>query len=248
VVAYAILLIPNYFLAQKILRLEEHHHIDIKDKIVPVRLPLVLKYELGERATENPAVAKIIEQAGLSPGDAAALPSEHPELVDIEWVRRANPYPPLLYGYYSTGYHYGFVSFGYMGVDDDYHQITFYRGEADSTPSLFIPKTRGSQTGWGDYFIEYTVYLTSNSFKNSTRDTLASGKARELSSPLYPPDIDRIDWNTYEGGSYNGFEEIIMALIGPILELGLIAFFYMIYSAGYRRGSMRSAGLQDGSV
>lgn len=95
-------------------------------------------------------------------------------------VESYNPYPPILH-LFDTAY-------VIYNKDFKLKQITILSGECDATPSLLVDKARGTQTGFGDHFVTYIFYQN------------------EMSG--VGVDYDRIDWYSWKGGSYNGFEEL----------------------------------------
>ena len=108
-------------------------------------------------------------------------------------VEAYNPYPPILH-LFDTGY-------VIYNKDFKLKQITILSGECDATPSPLVKKARGIQTGYGDHFVTYIFYLGEMS-GNSV-------------------DYDRIDWYSWRGGSYDGFEEIwiVKAIVAELLIL-----------------------------
>ncbi len=95
-------------------------------------------------------------------------------------VESYNPYPPILH-LFDTAY-------VIYNKDFKLKQITILSGECDATPSILVDKARGEQTGFGDHFVTYIFYQN------------------EMSG--IGVDYDRIDWYSWRGGSYDGFEEL----------------------------------------
>lgn len=97
-------------------------------------------------------------------------------------IERYNPYPPILHLFNSE----------YVIYKKDYEirQITILSGECDATPSILLKKARGEQTGFGDYFVTYIFYQSG------------------LLDRSIDHNYDKIDWYSWRGGSYDGFEEL----------------------------------------
>lgn len=108
---------------------------------------------------------------------------EKVEHVTYSKVENYNPYPPILRLFKSDYVIYS--------KDSRLKQITIISGESDTTPSVLVNNYRGAQTGGGDYFVTYIFYQNNISKINGTVDG----------------DYDKIDWYSFRGGSYNGFEE-----------------------------------------
>lgn len=100
--------------------------------------------------------------------------------IQYKSVENYNPYPPIL-NLFDTAY-------VIYNKDFKLKQITILSGECDATPSLLVDKERGEQPGSGDYFVTYIFYQN------------------EISGTGV--DYDRIDWYSWRGGSYDGFEEL----------------------------------------
>jgi hypothetical protein len=107
-----------------------------------------------------------------------------------------NPYPPL------TVWDSGYVIYN---KDFQQKQITVLSGECDATPSVLVSKVRGDWTGYGDHFVTYVFYQSG-----------LSGVGH---------DYDRIDWYSWKGGSYDGFEEM---LIVPMVIVELIVLIVIV--------------------
>ena len=215
----AVLVGVNFYVISRLLRVDSDVLSGVKAQLVPVGKPLVLKVD--EDGNLREAAHEIAALLGVKGQD---LPSSHPLLVDISWVQRANPYPPLL-AEISEGYRrqLGYCSFGYLGVDDRYHQVTLYVGESDTLPAFLVEKVRGRSTLWGDYFTQYLFYLS--------RET-------ELLDPNgrpHFPQIDAIEWASFRGGSYDGFEEIFGNAAATLAELLLIGMVGAIVLVRRRR-------------
>jgi hypothetical protein len=113
--------------------------------------------------------------------------------MDIAEVLSINPYPPLLAEREVRLDSY-FIQYAMLLMqlhDGRYRQHLVVAGESDTTPSILVPKYRGKKTGWGDYFIRYSF--------------IVEGKG-ELTP--YSANLVDVSWNSIEGGSSNGFEEI----------------------------------------
>lgn len=212
-----------WHLAPRLLRLEQPAEAltRLNSYLVPVREPLVLSAVGFDGRPE--LLRRFLDAVGLHAADE--IPATHPLLIPIEWVAAANPYTPLLAEY--TDYSMSAVSLGYLGDDGRYHQVSFYLGEADTTPSWLVTKVRGSETRWGDYFVHYIVLLSS---------AIDGPPGRRQNSPQ----LDRVDWGSHAGGSYNGFEEIfIVSLVAPLGWLAGVVTF--VLSAWYLDRRWRQA-------
>ena len=86
---------------------------------------------------------------GMSAPALTSLDHSHPDFVPLETIVRLNPHPQPLR---TENYPY-WLSVGYRSWDDRYHQITWYGGEADTTPSLLWLRP-------GDYFVRYTMKVS----------------------------------------------------------------------------------------
>ena len=115
--------------------------------------------------------------------------------IQYKSVENYNPYPPIL-NLFDTAYII-------YNKDFKLKQITILSGECDATPSFLVDKERGEQTGSGDYFVTYIFYQN------------------EISGTGV--DYDRIDWYSWRGGSYDGFEELwfFPMIIAELLILAL---------------------------
>jgi hypothetical protein len=218
-------LVANYFFAERyLLRLDwpSDPFASISKHLVAVREPVALI--AGGRGKDEPVLRGFTAAVGLTSPMRPALANT---LIPIQQVTRGNPYPqPFAV---VNGRDVDYVSYGYVGADGRYHQVTHYWGESDATPSILVKKVRGPQTGWGDYFVRYTVYL-SRDLKSKPRTV--SAEAGEVTSWEPPPtsvDVDRVDWSTYEGGSYDGFEELGFAVIATPLEGMVVSCVWAVW-------------------
>lgn len=140
-------------------------------------------------------------------------------LVTLEQVEALNPYPPVLK---PPFYHPSWLSLGYLSDDDRYHQVTWYGGEADTTPSILVPKVPG-RTGQGDYFVRYTVRISREITQQPLLSSNETGEVTRWRGPRPWPDLESITWDTYAGGSYDGLEEIGFTFLGTIVVGPLLA-------------------------
>lgn len=103
-----------------------------------------------------------------------------------------NPYPPL--SVWDSAYVIYNKNF-------QQKQVTVLSGECDATPSVLVSKVRGDWTGFGDHFVTYIFYQGG-----------LSGIGHNY---------DRIDWYSWKGGSYDGFEEMLIVpmVIGELIIL-----------------------------
>ena len=177
-----------------VLRIDRSYQDELKAHLTPLKRPLALSMH-GYGANWAPFWESYLGDLGLVTGGLADLPEQHPELIAFSEVAKLNPYPPLLFEV-SEGYAYDrkFMSLAYRGEDDRIHQLTQrYCGEADTTPSIFVPKVRGAETFYGDYFVCYSILLS--------HKPPAHGHKSHVQ-------VNWIVWSSYRGGSYNGFEEM----------------------------------------
>lgn len=209
VAGFGVLIAVNYLIALRLLRLSppSEDFAGVHSFAKSCRTPLVAS--VGEIELAQPMTSRFFATVGLDESEWLRLPSTHSKFVDIGWILRANPYPPFLSE--IKGQLPAHISYGCLGEEGDYYQVTFTGGEADSTPSILTPKMRGSRTGHGDYFVRYIFYLK-----------------RKMSPEAEPLVID-IDWSTYAGGSYNASDEIRFTIVATGVELALI----LIFSAGW---------------
>lgn len=162
----------------------------------------------------------------LYPKSFESIPRTNKHRIVIDWLERANPFPPLLNTFQPSYSKPEEISVGYVDEDKYYHQITFYCGESDTTPSLFTKKVRGTSTYDGDFGIAYIIHLRKRLFKKPMITELESNKVIRWSLPPLNPDIMEVRWAAYEIGSYNGFEELLVILFFTILEL--IAIYILV--------------------
>lgn len=191
----------NYLLIARLLHLDRSLSPVKQRDFVPVARPLVLEMS-GDM---KPAAEDLLRRMGVSVG-IDQIPREHPLLVNISWIQRSNPHPPIL-AEISGNYRSSYCSFGYLGTDGRFHQVTLYGGESDTLPSFLVERVRGRSTLWGDYFVQYLFLLS--------RET----KLTDQNGHLNHPQIDAIEWASFRGGSYNGFEEIFGNAAATLLEL-----------------------------
>lgn len=206
-VAVAALVALNYSVAVALLRLEDGDEMfdRLSRSVEPVETPLA--FSVGGIEPDHPSVGRFSESVGLTAAMRRGLPETHPQLIDLPWILAASPYPPTLDE--IQGPEPPHLSFGYLGGDGDFHQVTFFGGEADTTPSVLTPKARRDKTGHGDFFVRYAFQLR------------RPGSAVELAS-LSSVDIMNVDWSSYAGGSYNGFEEIEFTIVATTIEVALL--------------------------
>lgn len=222
----------NFFLARRFLRVEERTEplARIADQMGPVATPLVLSIE-NEYGPDAEARRAFLEAVGLTSEAAALLPARHPQLVVVDDLARYNPYPPLLVE--TSGSIRSWMTFGYLGTDGLYHQVTHYYGEADTTPSPFVCKVRGNETHYGDHFVTYTIYGKKDPLGRPYSWDSETGEPRDRDLEARYLLIDRIDWSTYEGGSYDGLEEIEFTVIATFVEA--VAVYLTIVTVQFRR-------------
>ena len=107
--------------------------------------------------------------------------------------------------------------------DDRIHQIAWYGGEADTTPSLLVATGRAG--GGGGSFVRYTMKVS-----------------KEMTAQ---PQIEALWWQAYRGGSYDGFEEAGFTCAGTLALTPFLALFTPRLKAVRRRlprsSSMRKA-------
>ena len=210
-------LIGNYLFAQRfILRLNNPADpiAEIPKHMAAVARPLVLA--AGGHGQDEAIRRRFSDAVGFH---GESLPETADALVDISYVAKVNPNPqPLAV---LSGGPVSYLSYGYVGTDDRYHQVTHYWGESDGTPSVLVRSVRGGQTGWGDYFVRYTVHL-SRDLKARPGVIDATGIVVRWEPPAPYPDIDRIDWSTYAGGSSDGFEELGFAVFSAAAQIGAL--------------------------
>ncbi|MCP4548093.1 MAG: hypothetical protein GY835_16640 [bacterium] len=208
-----VLALLNGQAVRHVLRIDRSFQDELKAHLTPLKEPLALTmYGYGARSA--PFWKSYLDDLGLVAGDLADLPDQHPELIGFSEAAKLNPYPPLLFEV-SEGYAYDrkFISFAYRGEDDRFHQLTQYSGEADTTPSIFVPKVRGDYTYEGDYFVCYSILLS--------RKPPAPGRKSHVQ-------VDWIGWNSHRGGSYNGFEEMDLHAVLLALECIAVAVVMLV--------------------
>jgi hypothetical protein len=207
----------NYLTAVFLLGLKPSTLEEVLSNVSPTSTPLFLE------AREIRALSfaqKAIIQAGFNKRTVEELPCNHGLEIRLSWIRAANPYPPLL-AEFSSNYQkqWPFVSFGYLGPDAKYHQITYYGGEADTTPSILVPKVRGPSTEGGDYFVGYLFEL-SREVGPQPQTLTRDGHVTSWRPPRVM--LDSVRCRTYRGGSYNAREEITFTLWATLFEVLLI--------------------------
>jgi hypothetical protein len=221
------LLAVNYFVALRLLRLEQGDEAfsRLSRSLGPVETPLAFSVE--GLNLDHPSVARFSESVGLDASVRKTLPESHPLSIDLEWILAANPYPPTLDE--LRGSLPPHISFGYLNSEGEFHQITSFGGEADTTPSILTPKARGEQTGYGDFFVYYIFHLKRES-------------ATDESPSLSSIDITNVDWSSYAGGSYNGFEEIEFTIVATVAEVAVLVFILLGALWARRRRRLRMPG------
>lgn len=234
----ALSLLLNFVLARKILRLEDPlRSIDrISGEMAAPLKPLV--FVAHEKEAGSLLLRRFLQAVGLSEEVARSLPTSHPLLTPVEQLARYNPYPPLL-AEALGGSIPGSISYGYLGIDHRYHQVTYYAGEADTTPSCLVQKVRGRYTGGGDYFLTYVIL--------SSKDPMGRPELLDSSGfvlrrgPLSAfPEVDAIDWRAFLSGSSDSFEEIGFSLIATLLETLAVVVVAVSIAQRRRRTKVRS--------
>jgi hypothetical protein len=212
----------NYLLVLQALRINKEPLAEIASQLPPIEKPLVLESSEGMKS----AARDFLQGLDLAPQVIEALPGQHPLLIDLEWIARINPYPPLL-GEYNPNYgRPNSFSFGYIDREGNYHQMTFYSGEADTTPSFLVKKARRGQMHNGDYFTSYAFLLS-----RAAESDLVSKDSQGTESP---PELEVVRWGTFRGGSYDGFEEILIPPAATLVELALLTAFWLLLKARQR--------------
>lgn len=141
---------------------------------------------------------------GLQLEDKFDLESEEKEnRISYDNVKNYNPYPPILHLFKSDYVVYS--------KNSKIKQITILSGESDATPSILVGKSRGDYTGGGDYFVTYIFY---QSYININYQSVAG-------------DYDNIDWYSFRGGSYNGFEEAWFIVL-PFFQILILIIYSFI--------------------
>jgi hypothetical protein len=159
----------------------------------------VLAFERGGHLRSED-IQRFATAVGIPAETLLSAAARHPATLPLEAVIRANPYPQPLP---TSDYPY-WLSLTYRATDTGFHQITWYGGESDSTPSLLVRKVP-SHVGWGDYFVRYTVQLSRATMKES-------------------PYVDSLRWHAYRGGSYDGFEELGFTLLGTLVLTPIVRY------------------------
>lgn len=206
----------NYLLISHLLHLDRDLSPAEQAGFVPVAKPLVLAMSSDMRR----AAEETLLRSGIRSG-VDQIPKEHPLLIDISWIQSANPYPPLLAE--IGGYRSSYFSFGYLGADERYHQVTLSVGETDTLPTFLVEKVRGRRTLGGDYFAQYLFHLSREM------------KLIDPNGPPNQPQIDSIEWASFRGGSYDGSEEILGNAAATLAELLLIGVVGAVVLARNRR-------------
>lgn len=176
------------------------------------------------------ALGQYLRAVSLSKEKARRLIAGRALLVPVNQLARYNPYPPLLEQIRNEPIRYYF-SFACLGKDERFYQVTQYQGETDTLPSLLVEKTRGEKTLFGDRFVTYTVFSSGDPLKQRVLNLQGEGA---VSDPLAAfPNIDRIDWNSYAGGSYDAVGALRLICWATIVEGILI--YVSIVSWAFRR-------------
>jgi len=198
-----------------VLKLEPYYYPP--QKILDIQKPIVF---LSRGFSADNLPESFIKMIGKNLSSVQSLPTTHPLLINFDWITKANPYPPLLgeYSHYSSP---SFLSFGYIDNLGKYRQVTLYGGEADTTPSPFVNKVRGRGTYYGDYFIKYQIFLSK---RISPKPLVTDREGHVVKWKPLPgrTEIDEIEWSTYSGGSYDGFEELGFTLIASAIQWVLL--------------------------
>ncbi|TBN00451.1 hypothetical protein EYD45_14380 [Hyunsoonleella flava] len=140
----------------------------------------------------------------LQLGEKFDLDSKEKEKrISFAKVENYNPYPPIRHPFTSDYVIYR--------KDSVVKQITILSGESDTTPSVLVKKVRGKQTSWGDYFVTYIFYHNCFDIGNGNIDT----------------DYNDIDWYSFRGGSYNGFEEAWIIVFTFFQIIILVIWLYL---------------------
>lgn len=207
----------NYLLSKRLVGLQsaELAISDAQRDMVDVSRPLVL--ESGGSLTKS-ATLELLRDVGMYNSEIARLPNEHPLLLGLPWIQRANPYPPTL-GEYNPGYTFnsGHFSYGYLGVDSRYHQLTYYYGESDTTPSLLVRKAPGDDTNDGDYYVLYIFIFSRDIFGSEPSDPYGPRSQEDIR-----PKLDYAAWSTYRGGGSDAREEVAFTAAMTLLETVIV--------------------------
>jgi hypothetical protein len=143
----------------------------------------------------SPGMYPHLKELGLEDKFDTASYKKERRIAYVE-AENDNPYPPL-----------SVLDSAYVIYNKNFQQkqITVLSGECDATPSLLVDKARGNWTGAGDHFVTYIFYQSG-----------LSGVGHNY---------DRIDWYSWKGGSYDGFEEM---LIVPMVIVELIILIVIV--------------------
>lgn len=219
-----LLLVGNYIFASRyLIRLETPRDpfAGIERRMAPISRPVAFATYRSTRDAPTAVAQQLLDAIGVT---ADTLPGTGDYLVPIDHVARVNPYPqPLNVVYGSTP---SYLSFGYIGTDEQYHQVTHYWGESDTTPSILTRKVRGDATRYGDHFVRYTVFLSRRLKPVPSTYSIRTGEITGWSQPPTYPDVDRIDWSTYRGATYDGIEQIVFALGATVVEALVIGILW----------------------
>jgi hypothetical protein len=130
---------------------------------------------------------------GVASTTLNSVDASHRLFIPLETVIRLNPYPQIL----RTQYYPYWLSVGYRSTDDRFHQITWYGGESDTTPSILVRKVRPQETGSGDYFIRYTVILSKETTPQPLNLEAKTGDVTQWRSPSDQVQVDGLRWHAY---------------------------------------------------
>src|SRR5215831_14653343 len=189
VVAAPLLCVGNYlFACRYLLRLDNptDPRLELLPRLTSISTPEVLA--TGGYGHEPKSAQEFRSALRLS---SSQLPETSEHLIPIAAVAKANPYPQPFD--VLEGRDVSYQSFGYIGTDERYHQVTYYWGESDTTPSFLVRKVRGRETGWGDYFVRYVVYLSLDLRPHPVLIDIRTNKVLRWEGPSKSPDVDRID-------------------------------------------------------
>lgn len=82
-------------------------------------------------------------------------------------------------------------------------------------------KGRGPGTGWGDYYVRYTLFLSKSLKPRPLTIDIKTNEVTSWEPPSQWPDLDRLDWSTYSGGGYDGLEELFFGLEATCPEVAI---------------------------
>jgi hypothetical protein len=210
----AVALITNYLLAiHVVLRIRNYPTPDFVGTPIPVSEPVVLT----ALQSQLPAFGFVSRLAAHRPD----LPTESKLLIEVDDVDRANPHPNLAAT--NRGEKPEGRSFGYIGTDGRYHQVTVYVGMAPTTPSWLF-RDRSIEGGKGtdyDYFLCYTVYLSRD------RDDANPGAIH----------VDQVNWSAYHGAGGDGerVDEFLFAAGATAVEVPALFFGLSMFRRRRRR-------------